>query len=95
MADLPSLWAEHADERFPSGCTGTHGGCNLVVVDSEIRAAVIAFVETGLPLAGYRKANLETSVRTLEAALPQIPETGKSYFGRTVALGKLVLGLPR
>ena len=93
LNELKTLWVQHESAEYPPGCFGIKGGCNLLGVDSELRAAFISWIESGRAIIPHRRVNLEKNAQSLMGALEQLPEGARPYFRRVLALSRGLLDL--
>ncbi len=88
MASVGPLWTAHQQARWPKGI-GAHEG-ELMTLDTVIGGCVTYYLEEQ-GLDEPRFAILDDCLTDLVALLPELRDEAEEYFGRLLALGRMLM----
>lgn len=88
MASVRPLWTVHQQAQWPKGI-GAHEG-ELMTLDTVIGGCVTFYLEEQA-LDAPRFAILDDCLTDLAALLPELRDEAVEYFGRLLALGRMLM----
>lgn len=90
--ELQKLWTEHQAVSFPLGHRGIQvDGSSLTLIESDIVAAVMAYLDTGKSLMPHRAESLRIANERLVKCLGLVKPEARPYFTRLKMMGDLTL----
>ncbi|MCB0317515.1 MAG: hypothetical protein KDD56_02075 [Bdellovibrionales bacterium] len=90
--NISSQWLIHESKPFPAGCRNKKiADTNLTLLESDIAANILTFINTNGKLVGRRRAELECQVELLTDSILDLTEEARSYFDELREIASIVL----